>query len=309
MKRLRVLVVGDICLDRWCTYDPIYSEPSRETGLARTAVIRTEVTPGAGGTIANNLRALGVEEVSVLGVIGDDGFGWELSRALELRGVRPNLIVDNEISTFTYTKLLNSQTGAEDLGRVDFINIDPPPQTAESEMLRRLVVDDFDVVIACDQAETPAGGVITESVRDRINGLAGAHSEKIFWVDSRIRIERFRNVVAKPNESEADAACKRLFETIDYSRLREHCHFPALIVTQADRGAQVIEPHGSSWVPTRKVPVRDICGAGDSFSAAAACALAVTRDPVIAAEFGNLAASVTVQKPGTGVATPDELLA
>ena len=28
IKKLRALVVGDICLDRWCTYDPATSEPS-----------------------------------------------------------------------------------------------------------------------------------------------------------------------------------------------------------------------------------------------------------------------------------------
>jgi len=45
---LSALVVGDICLDRWCTYDPATAEPSRETGIPRIGVVATEVTPGAG---------------------------------------------------------------------------------------------------------------------------------------------------------------------------------------------------------------------------------------------------------------------
>jgi sugar/nucleoside kinase (ribokinase family) len=53
----------------------------------------------------------------------------------------------------------------------------------------------------------------------------------------------------------------------------------------------------------------DICGAGDSFSAGAACALAATGSPVEAASFGNLVASITVTKKGTGTASPAELLA
>src|SRR5512138_2354998 len=85
------LVLGDICLDRWCTYDPATSEPSRETGIPRIGVVRTEVTPGAGGTVANNLAALGVGKVAVLGAIGDDGFGVELSRALGARGIGSDL--------------------------------------------------------------------------------------------------------------------------------------------------------------------------------------------------------------------------
>jgi bifunctional ADP-heptose synthase (sugar kinase/adenylyltransferase) len=60
LRELRVLVVGDICLDRWCTYDPALSVPSAETGIPRIAVIKRVNTPGAGGTVANNLAALGV---------------------------------------------------------------------------------------------------------------------------------------------------------------------------------------------------------------------------------------------------------
>src|SRR5213075_2576970 len=86
MNTLTALVVGDICLDRWCTYDPSEAEPSRETGIPRVGVISTTVTPGAGGTVANNLAALGVGRVSVLGAIGDDGFGYELRCALAARG-------------------------------------------------------------------------------------------------------------------------------------------------------------------------------------------------------------------------------
>ena len=52
----------------------------------------------------------------------------------------------------------------------------------------------------------------------------------------------------------------------------------------------------------------DICGAGDAFSAGAATALAVTGSPVEAVEFGNLVASITIMKKGTGTASPAEVL-
>jgi sugar/nucleoside kinase (ribokinase family) len=52
----------------------------------------------------------------------------------------------------------------------------------------------------------------------------------------------------------------------------------------------------------------DICGAGDSFSAGAALALKATGDPMAAASFGNLAASITIMKKGTGTASPSEVL-
>src|SRR6266481_1048797 len=93
LPKLSALVVGDICLDRWCTYDPSEAEPSRETGIPRVGVVSTTVTPGAGGTVANNLAALGVGRVAVLGAIGDDGFGYELRCALMARGISVDHLV------------------------------------------------------------------------------------------------------------------------------------------------------------------------------------------------------------------------
>ena len=49
IPKLSALVVGDVCLDRWCRYEPSYSEPSRETGIPRVAVVEYERTPGAAG--------------------------------------------------------------------------------------------------------------------------------------------------------------------------------------------------------------------------------------------------------------------
>src|ERR1041385_5292302 len=102
-RRIRVLVVGDVCLDRWCRYDPALSDPSRETGIPRLAVVSTEVTPGAAGTIANNLAALGAGHISILGMIGDDGHGYELRQALGARGISAGLLVDAPgLPTLTY---------------------------------------------------------------------------------------------------------------------------------------------------------------------------------------------------------------
>jgi len=311
IKGLRVLVIGDVCLDRWCWYDPATSEPSRETGLPRLGVIRTEVTPGAGGTIANNLKTLGAGTVDVLGVVGCDGFGWELLGALGARGIGSDLLIrSEEACTFTYTKLINESTGQEDRPRVDFINTEPLSAGTETLVIERLAEASLqaDVILVSDQAETNAGGVVTARVRQRINQLASSHPEKVIWVDSRRRAELFSRVVLKPNEDEAADACRRAFGTVDLERLRKSCHLRSLIVTRGDRGADVINPDGTHFVPGRRVTAVDICGAGDSFSAGGACALALTGSDIEAARFGNLVASITVTKKGTGTASAAEVL-
>ena len=243
-KKLKALVVGDICLDRWCTYDPATSEPSRETGIPRLGITSTEVTPGAGGTVANNLAALGAGKVAVLGIRGDDGFGFELVRALNERGISASLMVEiRRWQTFTYTKLLNSQTGVEDQPRVDFISTKPLPLEAEKRVIDNLVsaIEAFDVVLVADQAETAAGGVVTPAVRDSMIELAGRHASKVFLVDSRKRVHLFRKVMSKPNRAEAEAACEQLFGHLDFRRLREHLGARAVMVTHGPQGALVVK--------------------------------------------------------------------
>lgn len=309
---LSALVIGDICLDRWCTYDPATSEASRETGIPRIGVVATEITAGAGGTVANNLVDLGCGRVAVLGVVGDDGFGFELRQTLGRRRIDARYLVDVAgLQTFTYTKLLNSTTGEEDLPRVDFITTRPLSGDTERRIVEvvRAAVPEFDVILVSDQAETAAGGVVTPLVRDTLAELALEYPEKVFWVDSRMRVEHFRNMIVKPNEREAREACERA-GAATCQELRRFFGDKPLIVTHGGDGAEVWTESGRDWVAARRVehPV-DICGAGDSFSAGAALTMAVTGSAIEAARMGNRVASITIMKKGTGTATPAEILA
>ena len=97
---------------------------------------RRVTTPGAGGTVANNLAALGVQRVAVLGA---DRRRWlRLGTAAALDGARHRHRSLREFAapsqTFTYTKLLNAATGDEDLPRVDFINPPPLPAGGRSQL-------------------------------------------------------------------------------------------------------------------------------------------------------------------------------
>jgi len=312
-KNASVLVVGDICLDRWCQYDPRSSEVSVETGLPRIGVVRTDVTPGAGGTVANNLAALGAGRVAVLGAIGQDGFGFELERALGKRRIDySQLVASPNIQTFTYSKVINMDTGVEDRSRFDFINNKPLPGDVEDQLIVNFstVYSQYDIIIVADQAETIAGGVITDAFREVISDVAEREGDKLVLADSRRRIEKFRGVIAKPNAFEADDASRRLFGRIDYEKLRKTIGPRPMVVTQAEQGVLVVRDGSEKLVPAIAVgdPV-DACGAGDSFGAGMALALHAGADYEDAARFGAMVASVTIMKSGTGTATPREVLA
>ena len=99
----------------------------------------------------------------------------------------------------------------------------------------------FDAVLVADQAETSAGGVVTPAVREAIIALAGKYPEKIFLVDSRRRVHLFRNLMVKPNHSEAEAACQALFGSVDFRRLRQALGAKALFLTHGPKGALVFD--------------------------------------------------------------------
>src|SRR5688500_3517916 len=81
----RIAVVGDFFLDKYLTVDPALAEPSVETGKTAHQVVAVRTSPGAAGTVVNNLSALNAGTIHAVGAIGDDGEGYDLRRGLELR--------------------------------------------------------------------------------------------------------------------------------------------------------------------------------------------------------------------------------
>ncbi|MBM3493685.1 MAG: carbohydrate kinase, partial [Armatimonadetes bacterium] len=104
-NRLSIAVVGDFFLDKYMIVDPALSEVSIETGLEARQIVEIRCSPGAAGTVMNNLSALGVGELHAVGMTGDDGQGYELRRGLEFVGASTShLISVADRFTPTYTK-------------------------------------------------------------------------------------------------------------------------------------------------------------------------------------------------------------
>ena len=130
---LTLLVAGDYFLDQYLEIDAACAETSLETGLEAHQVVRIRSAPGAAGTVTSNLRALGVQVIA-LGILGDDGNGYELKRALASTGVdiRP-LVASQARCTPAYIKPLRD---GRELNRIDIKNRAPLPRNLEA-VLRR----------------------------------------------------------------------------------------------------------------------------------------------------------------------------
>ena len=312
-RNLRVLVVGDIILDRWCTYDPRENAPSHQTGIPRLGVIQTEAAPGAGGAVANNIAALGAGRTSVLGVIGQDGFGFELERALSKRSIDYSLLVATpDLQTSVFSRLVSSETGVEDKPRVDYINRGPLPSEVEDQLIANfhLAYEKFDAIVISDHQPKSGGGVITPAFREVLADVAERHNTITVVGDSRSHLHLYRNVVAKANAKEAENASRELFDEIDFMRLRRAIGSQPLVITRGESGAEIYTDDGVQRLSAIATgdPV-DTCAAGEAFDAGMALALRAGARIDSAVRFGTMVASVTIMKSGSGEASAEEVLA
>jgi len=324
LPRLTIAVAGDFFLDRYLDIDARLTEKSVETGLDAYQVVAVRNSPGAGGTVANNLAALGVGRVAAVTVVGEDGEGFDLRRELGRRGIDASLVIESpQRRTPTYTKPMLCEHGghARELNRLDIKNREPMPAVLVREIARRLdqVVAEADAVVVADQVSEPDCGVMTVAIRERLAELAVRYPNKIIIADSRDRIGQYYNVIAKPNRSECLRAVGRTADDVDLALMRDATARlarrtrRAVFCTLGAEGILVVDPAngGAVQAPAHAVsgPI-DIVGAGDSATAGIVCALACGATLANAAALGNIVASITIQQIGTtGTATPEQVIA
>jgi rfaE bifunctional protein kinase chain/domain len=317
----RIAVVGDFFLDKYLVIDPYLAEVSIETGLEAFQVVGKRISPGAAGTVTSNLRALGVGTVLAVGVIGDDGEGYELKQGLSRTGVdSAHLLPSPDIFTPTYTKPMRilSGGGEAEMNRVDIKNRKRLLPELEQAVIAELraVTPEVDAVIIADQVQEEDFGVVTGAVRGELAALAETHPDVVFFADSRLRIGRFRNAILKPNKHEATAAVKPDFagEVTAEVGLESGAALFAktgkpVYLTLSEDGLAVFTRDGLFRVPAVRVEGEiDIVGAGDSCTAGVVSALCAGADYQEAGLVGNLVASITVQQLGTtGTASPAQV--
>ena len=84
-------------------------ESSVETGKEAHQVVSIRCSPGAAGTVVNNLAALNPGVLHAIGITGDDGEAFELRRGLAARNCTTDrLIRSPSHNTPTYLKPRNN---------------------------------------------------------------------------------------------------------------------------------------------------------------------------------------------------------
>jgi rfaE bifunctional protein kinase chain/domain len=318
---LRLAVIGDFCLDRYLEIDPARAEVSIETGLAVLNVVRVRAQAGAAGTVLNNLVALGIGTLHVIGFAGEDGEGYELRRALgQLSGVRlEHFRQTPERRTFTYCKplIVTPDEEPRELNRLDSKNWTPTPSALGQELAASLtrLAPEVDAVIVMEQVDLAGTGAITPEVFQALAALATQRPELPIVADSRRGLGDYPPIRFKMNLAElrvmlGDPHLNDLDDVAAGAAQLARERGRPVFVTMAEKGIFGGAPDGTvEHVPS--YPVRgtiDVVGAGDSVTANLSAALAAGATLREAMELAMAAASTVIHQLGTtGVATVADL--
>lgn len=302
VKEVRLLVVGDVMLDRYWFGD--VNRISPEAPVPVVKVERAEERLGGAANVARNVAALGAQ-TALLSVVGDDEAGSTLQRLLAEGGIDAALQRDASIDTTVKLRVIGRQ---QQLLRIDF------ETTPSHEVLRAKLADfekrvgECDAVILSDYGK---GGLAHIAEMIRIARAAG----KIVLVDPKgDDYERYAGAtVITPNRSELREVVGRWSSDAELEQkaqsLREKLGLEALLVTRSEEGMTLFRKGEAHHQSAQAREVFDVSGAGDTVIAALGVMLASRAGWADAIRVANVAAGIVVGKLGTAVVSRDELQA
>ena len=321
-KNISIAMFGDYYVDKILYIDRDLDELSLETQIIAYQVVDKNIQPGAAGTVLNSFCSLGAGKVHAIGVIGDDGEGYEMTKALRKMQVDDSRLISCKYwSTPTYFKpIFRSGNEMQESNRLDVRNRMALSKGEEDILIRHLydISESVDALVVSDQRMKRNDiGVLTPGVMRALSDIAIQNPKLCVYVDSRAAIETYTNLIVKCNHLEAlqavfnDRGRTTDIETLKYcaESLREKTKRDVLI-TWGENGTAVLSCEKFALIPAVKVsgPI-DVTGAGDSMTAGLISAYCAGADLFEAAFIGNLTASVTIRQIGrTGTATRQDIL-
>lgn len=303
---LNILVVGDVMLDRY--WQGPADRVSPEAPVPVVNVTHQEHRPGGAANVALNIVSLGAQ-CTLVGLIGDDEAGVELTSTLTAAGVNCDFVTVPDWPTIVKLRLLAQK---QQLIRADFEA--PVPDYAASERISVLqnkvekhlgqasvlILEDYDKGAI---EEPPA--LIQAAVNKAVPVL----------VDPKMKdlAVYAKATVIKPNEKEfvhaVGADARRVLSEVGSAgqQLCADLNIGGMVVTRGGEGMEVCTREEVRHVPARPVEVYDVTGAGDTTAAGLALGMALDWPLIDCARIANIAASIVVSKSGTAPVTGPEL--
>ena len=301
-KNARVLVVGDVMLDRYWFGNVERISPEAPVPIVH--VQRTEERPGGAANVARNVAALG-GQATLLSVVGDDVAGRSLLALLEKEHVKTIFHQDAKLPTTVKLRVISRQ---QQLMRIDFET--PPSLEVLEDKLDDFesLVDSVDVVILSDYGK----GSLTHVTK--MIDAAKRHGKRVLIDPKGDDFSKYRGAtMLTPNRGEFREVAGRWANETELAKkaaaVREQYNFEALLVTRSEEGMSLFTQHEAVHEPTQAREVYDVSGAGDTVIATIGLMLAAGATMTDAMRIANRAAGVVVGKLGTATVTQQELIA
>ncbi len=301
-KNVRVLVVGDVMLDRywWGSVNRI----SPEAPVPVVQLDRISVAPGGAANVAVNVSALGGKAV-LIGCVGTDSEAGELRESLESKGVAADrLVVIESRRTTVKTRIVahNQQVARIDSEDASTISEDDAARACKaiSAALR-----EADVAIVSDYAK----GFLSQTVLSHVISECRAAGKKVLVDPKGKDFSKYAGAsILTPNRREAAEACK-----LDESRpemviaagkmLLRDFDFQNVLITEGEHGMTLFGADETFHIDAAAHQVFDVTGAGDTVIATLGVAIASGFDIRSGVELANTAAGIAVGQIGAAAVT------
>ena len=307
-SQLKILVVGDIMLDRY-----IHGEVDRISPEAPVPVLRhAQRYERAGGAanVAMNLAGLGCQTI-LSGFWGSDTEQAELAAILERAHVDTVGVVSSSLPTISKTRIVGRN---QQLLRLDIESRDLPPAIEAQCLLDRAaeLATKVHAVILSDYAK----GALTAPLCEAVIRAARTAGVPVLADPKTPDFSKYSGATTVcPNLGELALATgvpshqTEALLAAAQTLLIEH-DFKFLTVTMSEKGITVLDKAGAVYhSPARAREVFDVSGAGDTVIATLAASLAGSLSIHTAVELANLAAGIVVGKVGTVPIAQHELIA
>ena len=307
MKSSRVVVVGDIMLDRYLIGDTDRLSP--EAPVPVVTVAERHAALGGAANVAANVAALGARCLLV-GVVGDDADGAAIRQELAVSRLEDRFVLTLAgRPTTSKTRII---ARGQQIVRID----DEVDTLLEGQDLSRLVTAARDALADADALllEDYNKGALSPAVIVSVMEVAKRRGIPII-VDPKYRqfFQYQGATVFKPNRRELESALGAAVDLQNGNALPEvlaRLKVDNLLVTLGAEGMVLVTKDGNlTQIPSIAREIYDVSGAGDTVTAWLGTALAAGASIREAAQLANYAAGVEVGKPGVATVSPEEVLA
>jgi len=300
-EQARVLVVGDVMLDRY--WHGATSRISPEAPVPVVHVGQSEERAGGAANVALNIAALGVQ-TRLLGVTGDDEAATSLEALLNGAGIDCQFQKISDTPTVTKLRVISRH---QQLIRLDFEDGFDAIDTDALQAQYQQDLDRCDVVVLSDYGKGTLVAIEPLIAAARAAG-------KPVLIDPKVQdFSRYKGAtLITPNMAEFELVaghCADEQALIDKSNalLAQH-DLEALLVTRGEHGMTLLRRDEPEFhLPTQAREVFDVTGAGDTVISVLAAALAAGEELRSATALANLAAGIVVGKLGTASVSVPEL--